>query len=333
MEALNADTKYYISFDGGDTKLLGLLFDSCGNILGKTKAGGVNTTVHSEDTVNARIDGCVKDLLSQGAEKGVRINEIQMVTASRAGDSYFKSVNRFVPCREHFHTSEGLLGVLTSGRTSALCTLSGTGSDVFYIKDCEEIDVIGGWGYYLGDEGSGTWIGRKAIRSLMRALSGLAPFTTMHNLIMEESGARTENDVLELIYGQPSIAYYTGTFCKTVEKAAKQGDKEALEILRSAGRELAAQTVDMMKKHDLPGNMKLCVTGSVFTFCDIMRESFLENVKKTYPEIDFAPPEYLPVVGGVIYCLLKEKSGNAGNDNDISEIMSMIEPTCREYKI
>ena len=331
MESLNADTKYYISFDGGGTKLLGLLFDSYGNILGKTKAGGVNTTVHSEETVNARIDGCVKDLLSQGAEKGVQINEIQMVTASRAGDSYFKSVNRFVPCREHFHTSEGLLGALTSGKTTALCALSGTGSDIFYIKDCKEIDVIGGWGYYLGDEGSGTWIGRKAVRSLMRALSGLSSFTTMHHLIMEASGARTENDVLELIYGQPSIAYYTGTFCKTVERAAKQGDKEALEILKSAGKELAAQTVDMMKKHVLPEDMTLCVTGSVFTFCDIMRESFLENVKEAYPEINYAPPRYLPVVGGMIYCLLNEKGGNA--DNDIADVMSMIETTCREYKI
>ena len=36
----------------------------------------------------------------------------------------------------------------------------------------------GGWGYVLGDEGSGYWLGRQALRAVMRAADGRGPATT-----------------------------------------------------------------------------------------------------------------------------------------------------------
>lgn len=326
--------KYYIAFDGGGTKLQGILFNSEACIIAEALSGGVNLTIHSKDTVMSRIDGCVTELLEKAAAAGFRIDEISAVTASLAGgiSMYFDAVSRHVPCREYIHTGEGLLGVLTSGLTTGLCALSGTGSDIFYIKNYEELDVLGGWGYYLGDDGSGTWIGRKAVRSLLRVLSGIEPASLLHEMMKEETDVSTENDVFDLIYKQPSIASYIGTFCKTVNAAASRGDLTAVGILREAGEELAGQTCDMMEKHCLPGNMQLCVTGSVFRHCDIMRESFLKMLREEHPDIRYYPPLFSPVIGGMIWCLLK--NGFGGNPPSLSEeFWNKIEKNCGLYRI
>ena len=55
--------------------------------------------------------------------------------------------------------------------------ISGTGSIAYGRNAAGEAARSGGWGYVLGDEGSGYWIGRAALRAVLRAadLAGRAP--------------------------------------------------------------------------------------------------------------------------------------------------------------
>ena len=57
--------------------------------------------------------------------------------------------------RANFSEGEGIL------------LYAGTGSVAFAIDNLSKSHQIGGWGYLLGDEGAGYWIGREAIRHAM----------------------------------------------------------------------------------------------------------------------------------------------------------------------
>lgn len=76
-------------------------------------------------------------------------------------------------CNRFLSAGEGSVGVLVCGIDTGLCALSGTGSDVFYVRNGIEEDVIGGWGYLLSDDGSGVWIGQQALRHMMRVFERL----------------------------------------------------------------------------------------------------------------------------------------------------------------
>ena len=95
-----------------------------------------------------------------------------VLVASISSDRFFSVDNIlsvFVQCT--------VVGVLACGMTEGLCALAGTGSDVFLIQNLKCTDTIGGWGYLLGDDGSGVWTGVHAARELAKAVSGMIPKT------------------------------------------------------------------------------------------------------------------------------------------------------------
>ncbi len=58
------------------------------------------------------------------------------------------------------------------GDAAGIVIVSGTGSIAYGRNDQGEASRAGGWGYVLGDEGSGYWIGRLALRAVVRHADG-----------------------------------------------------------------------------------------------------------------------------------------------------------------
>lgn len=73
---------------------------------------------------------------------------------------------------------------------------------------CTQIDGalvrVGGWGYLLGDEGAGFWIGREAIRALMIYVdkSETPPTGSLEEAIARALQATTWADVKNFVYGK-----------------------------------------------------------------------------------------------------------------------------------
>lgn len=293
---------YYISFDGGGSKLQGVLFDSQYRILSTAKSGGVNPFVHSEEESEENIRQCVKMLLE---EADVEIPEIESLYTSQ-GDDYRKVVREFVPCRRAVDCGEGPFGLLTSGLTSGICALSGTGSDIFYVKDGRILDILGGWGYVLGDLGSGFWIGREAACSMFHYMEGTRPASLLHKKIEEEHGIHDKMDMFRTIYRQTSPAYYVASFCTTVGHAAREGDPESIALLEEAGETLAGRVCQMMEKYHLPVDTPVCTAGSVFRYCDAMRQKFESTLRARLPKAGIYHPMFEPVVGGILFCMMEK---------------------------
>lgn len=292
---------YSISFDGGGSKLLGVLFDDRYRILSTARSGGVNCFVHTEEESEENIRHCVKNLL---AEAGAEIAEIEALYTSQ-GDDYAKVVREFVPCRRTVNCGEGAFGLLTSGLTSGICALSGTGSDIFYVKDGVILDILGGWGYVLGDLGSGFWIGREAACSLFHFMEGTRPVSLLHQKLMQEHGIHDKMDMFRVIYRQASPAYYVASFCTTVGHAAQEGDPESIALLKEAGNTLARRVCQMIEKHRLPEDTPVCTAGSVFRYCKDMRLAFETTMQSYLPKAAIHHPMYEPVIGGILYRMME----------------------------
>lgn len=81
---------------------------------------------------------------------------------------------------------------------SGVVMVAGTGASAARIAARRQTATIDGHGWLLGDEGSGFWIARQALRAALRSLDGRAPATALVELLAEATaaggrpGARTE---------------------------------------------------------------------------------------------------------------------------------------------
>jgi len=113
---------------------------------------------------------------------------------------------------------------------------AGTGSIAMHINQVGELLRAGGWGYLLGDEGAGYWIGREAMRhiALQLELKISDPFT---ELICKKLGISNWGDIRSIVYGaeRSSVAAIT----KDVATLVLQGDIVAVGILDKASEHLS----------------------------------------------------------------------------------------------
>lgn len=125
--------------------------------------------------------------------------------------------------RVHFAQSSGVL--LYAGTGAVACTKIG-----------DELVRVGGWGYLLGDEGAGYWIGREAIRALMMYIDRsekTAPGSLEYDVAKAIEGG-TWADVKHFVYGnnRSEIAALAQIVFR------HQSEESAIKILGSAAKHL-----------------------------------------------------------------------------------------------
>lgn len=129
--------------------------------------------------------------------------------------------------RVHFPDEAGIL--LYAGTGAVACTqVNG------------ELTRVGGWGYLLGDEGAGYWIGRAALRALLIYIdkNQLPPKGSLEAAVADAINGKTWGDVKNFAYGnnRSEIA----ALARVVFDHA--GHKSADEILIEAADHLIALT-------------------------------------------------------------------------------------------
>ena len=123
------------------------------------------------------------------------------------------------------------------GRESGIIVITGTGSAVFGRTEEGELGRTGGWGYILGDEGSGYALGRAGLRAVARAMDG-GPPTLLQTLLPEKYGAESRASLIRAVYdAEPPL----GGAAQTVLQAADEGDAVAARILEEQTSALARQ--------------------------------------------------------------------------------------------
>ena len=132
---------------------------------------------------------------------------------------------------------------------------AGTGSIGEALRSDGAHVVIGGWGYPVGDEGSGAWLGMKAMREAQRALDGRAAVGPLVRAVLAAAGS--DRDAL-LGWCETAGQYAYASLAPHVFAAADT-DQAAARLLEEAAHALDAIALAL----DPPGALPLVVAGSV----------------------------------------------------------------------
>lgn len=152
--------------------------------------------------------------------------------------------------RANFSEGEGIL------------LYAGTGSVAFAIDNLSNPHQIGGWGYLLGDEGAGYWIGREAIRHAMFDIETKAEFKpkSLTSEILDVIGGKDWSSVKSFVYSQERSVI--ASLSKLVNTSAEAGDVDAIRIIRKAAGHLA-YLVRRMDDSLVGGSLPVKFTGGI----------------------------------------------------------------------
>jgi N-acetylglucosamine kinase-like BadF-type ATPase len=155
---------------------------------------------------------------------------------------------------------------------------AGTGSVAYAINENSEPHKIGGWGYLLGDEGAGYWIGKEAIRySLFDLEEGnIIEEGSLADQILKEIQASDWSGVKAFVYSKDRAEI--AALSKIVNQSAEVGDVKAATILKNAAGHLVNlvnRTDEVLAQKTLPVKFTGGISGSKILYQEL--EKLLGN--------------------------------------------------------
>jgi glucosamine kinase len=149
------------------------------------------------------------------------------------------------------HDSRLLLAA--GGASTGVAVIGGTGSAAWGRNSLGEEARAGGWGYLLGDEGSGYWLGREAVRhSLRRMNQGREP-DELTTALLDSCGVDEPNKLIALFHSPATGRRYWAERARLVVDAAAAGHAASQEFVDQAGRDLAGLAEQTVRQLGIDG--------------------------------------------------------------------------------
>ncbi|MGI5243504.1 N-acetylglucosamine kinase [Dactylosporangium sp. CA-139066] len=306
-----------IGVDAGATTSRCVVSDRNGNILARGTAGGANqnsSAASPGQVIAAALGGA---LAAAGADPArVAGGVIGVAGAGGAGRAAAQAA------AEEAWAGAGLGGpvrvvmdlevAFAAGAPApdGLLLLSGTGAVGAAFAGGALVRRCDGYGWLLGDEGSAVWLGREALRAVLRALDGRGPATELVEAVVAALGITARDPearaqaVLRAAFDRPPAAL--GEFAPAVSRLAGSGDAVAAEI---AGRAVAhlLHTLDTVAAAAGP---PVVLAGSVLLTPGPVAEGVRAGVRQRFGD---NPAAARDGAAGAAWLAIKQLSGGGGD--------------------
>ena len=303
-----------IGVDGGGTNTRGVIADLKGNILAEASGGGSNYQTRGLSSAVREIKSVILGLIE---EANARFDSVEEIVAGLAGvgrptdrerlkrrlaGELPDEIGKKIYITTDLHVA--LYGAV--GRGEGLIVNAGTGATAMGKDKSGEIERADGWGFLLGDEGSGFWIGLQGIKRSLRFHDGRGPSTDLKEIVRLHYDLEDIEEIVPLVYRllRESAHDSIASLSKPVFEAAEEGDAVARSIVSDAGKKHGESAAAVMRKLDYSSsNLPIVLAGGVFSSSarSGLLESFEEEVNKTTREWRYEEPLYSPKIGALIF--------------------------------
>ena len=181
------------------------------------------------------------------------------------------------------------------GKRYGILIISGTGSSAYGINEAGESVHSGGWGYLIGDEGGGYWLGIQTLKAVANAADGFEEKTGLYQKIFHHLKISHPDDLISWTYNPVTTNRKIAQISELVLEVAASGDPVATKIVESAAEhlfQLYQNLVERLNFIDPP----VMFAGGLLT-----SETLLQQLLMKKMGLKDAPcPKYTPVVGAAL---------------------------------
>ncbi|WP_433586289.1 N-acetylglucosamine kinase [Microbacterium hydrocarbonoxydans] len=198
---------------------------------GLASHGGVEDAFQSIDALLTRIDIPIA---------GIGVGAAGAWTAPHAAEKLARRLAAAAACPVVVASDVVTAHIGALGGGDGTLLIAGTGAAALGVG-IDGIRLVDGWGPELGDFGGGSWIGREALRAVVRADAGLGAATSLTTQIAQQIGVPSA--IASWIATAAPLARRLAALAPLVLDAAESGDLVARGIVDEAVQLLTASAV------------------------------------------------------------------------------------------
>jgi len=275
---------YALGVDGGGSKTLAVVVDARGQEQGRGLANSANYNAVGLEQAISNIRRAVEQAaLAAGCPLPLRAAWLGLAGIDHDRDCAMLSPY-LQPLAATIHlTNDAELVLSALDNAIGVALIAGTGSIALGRDARGKVTRAGGWGYILGDEGSGYEIGRRSLQAAVRASDGRGPATCLLPLILTHWQLQNANDLIGKVYGDNDKALIAALSALAFD-AARASDQVATGIIQQAASELALAALTVSNAIDATGeSMSLAIGGGLLLHEADFRASVLNGIRQNRP--------------------------------------------------
>ncbi|MEG4285338.1 BadF/BadG/BcrA/BcrD ATPase family protein [Microcoleus sp. A006_D1] len=314
---------YVFGIDGGGTKTICVLMDENTVVLGRGEAGPSNYQTQGIEKVKESIQLAIeRAVLSANIEPRINLN-IQAICLGLAGVGRPKDieivqfvvqnlqltntlpVTRSLLPRNIVICSDCAIALVGgTGHSVGITVISGTGSIVFGQNRQGKTKRVGGWGYILGDEGSGYDIAVQGLQAALKFYDGRSEFTVLAEKFQQHLRLNNLEELVELVYRSGWGVTEISALAPIVDRAAALGDRVADGIIERAVAELTFSTKTAIAALFEPTEeFEIVMIGGVWGGEANCWGRFESAISAIAPKAQVISPRYEPAFGAGLLAL------------------------------
>lgn len=291
----------FIGIDGGGTHSTAIAALADGNLAAVTHGKGLNHYNSGLEAVRARLEELVDQLCVRCGAQSATVC-VGLSALDRPADAQtLRSFTAGCLARHRLDLqSDAYIALMahTLGMPGIIA-ICGTGSMLMMVDGQGRQHVSGGWGYLLGDAGSGYSLAREALMAICAAEDGVAPPTPLTNDALDYFGADSPRGLIARIYAPDSTPERTAGFAQRVTARASAGEPTAMGILKSNMERLARQAAVLIEQ--APEAADVGLYGGVFAHSAVARQAFSASLTALAPSARTGTPRHPPELGALIH--------------------------------
>lgn len=290
--------KYALGIDGGGSGVRVVIVTPELQVLGSGEAGSANPNSAGREAAANNVQSAIRMALAHAQldPHAIEVAGVGIAGTVTAQDWVQETLSHVLPATRLRIASDMEIALVGAhGERRGVLILAGTGSVAFGINDQGETIQVGGWGYLLGDEGSGYMLGLQALQAVVRADDGRGQPTRLTSAVLDALHLSAPRDLIQWVYA-PGRTRDIARLAPLVLAAADDLVAQAIIAQNVSELALAGQTVAR----------RLGIAHPAFAFAGgLLSEAnpLTEGLCAALGLPGLPVPKYPPVIGAAILAL------------------------------
>jgi glucosamine kinase len=297
-------TYIVIGIDGGGSKTHAMVADEQGRTIAETVGpGSAVRPGRAEHSANV-IAEVVRDALASCEMTHVtpRVLSIGVAGAGREterNELWQALVSRDLAVELVIHSDFSIALDDAFADGPGVLLISGTGSVAFGRGPTGATSRCGGWGPVCGDEGSGAWIGRRALSVVTAAADGREPETALTGAILTAAQINETSDLIG--WAANAAPAQLASLAPVVLSVADAGDLRANAIVSLAVEELVLHVRALARQlfGDERAALPIALSGGMLSRGTTLRKRLEHRLKSAVPGGQLRTDVVIPARGAV----------------------------------
>jgi N-acetylglucosamine kinase-like BadF-type ATPase len=193
---------------------------------------------------------------------------------------------------------DGAVALSTAfGNRPGILVNAGTGSIAHARDPAGETHRAGGYGWQLGDEGGGYWLGRRALDAAARAQDGRGEESTLLARLLGTLGLQQFDDLVR--WAAMATPAQMAALAPHILNAAREGEVVAQRVVDDAAHELVELVVTLARHFPGTGPIPVAVAGGLLLPQSALTAAFRERLSTSLKRARLVTDQIDPAVGAL----------------------------------